>query len=150
MVSSSLKMTNLKIKVFILVLIIIYYLLFYVLFNDTLNTFLINGYIGVGNILIEKIPSGYQTGIDLRLTTCQTGAYTTRLSRRPLVLINVINKNKNINIKDYLFTSDDTYRVLTGVQPSRPRETEWLNRWSCGETQTPTEYCQTSGFVASE
>ena len=30
------------------------YDLFYVLFNDALNTFLINGYIGVGNILIER------------------------------------------------------------------------------------------------
>ena len=53
------------------------------LFNDALNTFLINGYIGVGNILIGKIPSGYLTGIDLRSTACQMGAYTTRLSRRP-------------------------------------------------------------------
>ena len=57
---------------------------FNVLFNDALNTFLINGYIGVGNILIGKIPSGYLTGIDIRSTACQTGAYTTRLSRRPL------------------------------------------------------------------
>ena len=40
----------------------------YVLFNDALNRFLINGYIGVGNILIGKISSGYLTGIDLRLT----------------------------------------------------------------------------------
>ena len=40
--------------------------LFYVLFNDTLDTFLINGYISVRNILIGKIPSGYLTGIDLR------------------------------------------------------------------------------------
>ena len=31
-------------------------ILFYVSFNDALNTFLINGYIGVGNILIEKNP----------------------------------------------------------------------------------------------
>ena len=53
------------------------------LFNDALNTFVINGYIGVGNILIGKIPSGYLTGIDLRSTACHTGAYTTRLSRRP-------------------------------------------------------------------
>ena len=37
-----------------------------ILFNDALNTFLINGYIGVWNILIRKIPSGYLTGIDLR------------------------------------------------------------------------------------
>ena len=56
-------------------------ILFYVLFNDALNTF--NGYIGVGNILIGKIPSGYLTGIDLRSTACLTGAYTTRLSRHP-------------------------------------------------------------------
>ena len=54
------------------------------LFNDALNTFLINGYIGVGNILCGKIPSGYLPGIDLRSTACQTGAYTTRLPRRPL------------------------------------------------------------------
>ena len=33
-------------------------------FNDALNTFLINGYIGVGSILFGKIPSGYLTGID--------------------------------------------------------------------------------------
>ena len=38
--------------------------LFYVLFNDALNTFVINGYIGVRNILTGKIPSGYLTGID--------------------------------------------------------------------------------------
>ena len=56
--------------------------LFHVLFNDTLNTFLINSYIGVGNILIGKIRSGYLTGIDLRSTACQMGAYTTRLLRR--------------------------------------------------------------------
>ena len=59
-------------------------LYFYVLFNDALNTFLINAYISIGNILIEKIPSGYLTGIDLRSTACQMGAYTTRLSRRPV------------------------------------------------------------------
>ena len=64
--------------------------LFNVLFNYALNTFLINGYIGVGNILIEKIPSGYLTGIDLRSTVCQTGAYTTRLSRRPAVIYSVV------------------------------------------------------------
>ena len=52
------------------------------LINDALNTFLINGYIGVGNILIGKIPSGYLTGINLRSTACQTGAYTSRLLRR--------------------------------------------------------------------
>ena len=57
--------------------------LFYVLFNDALNTFFINGYIGVGNILIGKIPSVYLAGIDLISTACQTGAYTTRVSRRP-------------------------------------------------------------------
>ena len=56
--------------------------LVYVLFNDALNTFLINGYIGFGNILIGKIPSGFLTGIDLRSTACQTGAYTTRLSKK--------------------------------------------------------------------
>ena len=50
------------------------------LFNDALSTFLVNGYIGFGNILIGKIPSGYLTGIDLRSTACQTGVYTTRLS----------------------------------------------------------------------
>ena len=49
---------------------------FSVLFNDALNTFLINGYIGVRNILIGKIPSGYMTGIDLRSTAWQIGAYT--------------------------------------------------------------------------
>ena len=49
------------------------------LFNDALNTFLIDSYIGIGNILIGKIPSGYVTGIDLRSTSCKTGAYTTRL-----------------------------------------------------------------------
>ena len=59
-------------------------LYFYVLFNDALNTFLINAYISIGNILIEKIPSGYVTGIDLRSTACQMGAYTTRLSRHPV------------------------------------------------------------------
>ena len=53
-------------------------ILFYVLFNDVLNTYLINGYIGVGNILMGKIPSGYLTVIDLRSTACQTNAYTTR------------------------------------------------------------------------
>ena len=53
--------------------------LFNVLFNDALNTFLINGYIGVQNLLIGKIYSGYLTGIDLRSTACQTGAYTTML-----------------------------------------------------------------------
>ena len=42
--------------------------------------YLINGYIGVGNILIGKIPSGYMTGIDLRSTACQTGAYTTNIA----------------------------------------------------------------------
>ena len=54
-----------------------------IVFNNTLNTFLINGYIGIRNILIGKIPSGYLTGLDLRLTVCQTGTYTTRLSRHP-------------------------------------------------------------------
>ena len=52
---------------------------FNVLFNDTLNTFLINGYIGIGNILIGKLPSGYLTGIDLRSTACQTGGETQKL-----------------------------------------------------------------------
>ena len=67
---------------------------YFVLFNDTLNTFLINGYIGVRNIL-----SGYLTGIDLRSTACQTGAYTTSLSRRPRQIEKErINKNKNISI----------------------------------------------------
>ena len=36
---------------------------FYVLFNDALNTFLINGYIGVRNILIGKISSGCLQGL---------------------------------------------------------------------------------------
>ena len=40
----------------------ILFILFYVLFNDALNTFLINCYIGVGNILIGKIRIGYLTG----------------------------------------------------------------------------------------
>ena len=57
------------------------------LFNDAFNTFLINSYIGVGNILIGKIPSGDLTGIDLRSHGCQMGAYTTRLSRRPVYLM---------------------------------------------------------------
>ena len=65
-----------------------------VLFNDVLNTFLINSYIGVGNILIWKMPSGYLTGIDLRSTACQTGAYTSRLSRCPL-----FNKTNHYNIQ---------------------------------------------------
>ena len=47
---------------------------YYDFFNVLFNTFLINGYIGVGNILIGKIPSGYLTGIDLSTTACQTGA----------------------------------------------------------------------------
>ena len=38
--------------------------LFYVLFNNALNTFLINGYISVRNILTGKFPIGYLTGID--------------------------------------------------------------------------------------
>ena len=35
--------------------------------------------LGVRIILIEKIPSAYLTGIDLRSTVCHTDAYTTRL-----------------------------------------------------------------------
>ena len=47
-----------------------------------LTHYLINGYIGVGNILIGKIPSGCLTGIDLRSTAC---SYTSRLLRRPVL-----------------------------------------------------------------
>ena len=47
---------------------------FCVLFNDALNTFLINGFIGVGNILIGKIPSG----IDLRSVFTIEYTYTKR------------------------------------------------------------------------
>ena len=73
---------------------------FNVLFNDALNIFIINGYIGVGNNLNGKILSGFLTGIDLKLTACQTSTYTTRLSRPPIVLY---------------FTSSAIYTILLNI-----------------------------------
>ena len=81
--------------------------LFYVLFNDAVNTFLINCYVGVGNILIGKIPSGYLTGIDLRSTACQKGAYINRL----------FHDNITINFKN-MFSASLAHTVYAGAGPS--------------------------------
>ena len=56
--------------------------------------------LGVRIILIEKIPSAYLTGIDLRSTVCHTDAYTTRLvsiSTKIYILL------LNFNCKMFLF-----------------------------------------------
>ena len=108
------------------------FFVFYVLFNNTLNTFLINGYIGVGNILIGKIPSGYLAGIDLRSTACQMGAYTTRLSRCLPLSYAILEKDKFIILfyKIVFFFNHvyfDLFRTLAVLSGSCPKD---ITIWS--------------------